>query len=94
MKYDLFNHNGIEKAAFFMDEHDGLSPKEIIRLFSEQFGEAVDPEELVMGLTIFFNVMPENFNEAVYTGNNLCGSGGRPSDPAARGDKPWADLKR
>jgi hypothetical protein len=62
MKYDLFNCNGIEKAAFFLYEHDELSPKEIIRLFLGQFGEAVDPEELTTDL-IVFNVMPENSNE-------------------------------
>jgi hypothetical protein len=61
--YDLFNHAGIEKAAFFLSEHEELTPKEIIRLFAEQFGEAVDPEELITGLTIFFNVMPENLDE-------------------------------
>jgi hypothetical protein len=64
MEYDLFNYDGIEKAAFFLEEHDGLAPKEIIRLFSEQFGEAVDPEELIMGLTVLFNIMSGNSNEA------------------------------
>jgi hypothetical protein len=64
MKCDFFDHNGIEKAAFFLYEHDGLAPKEIIRAFSEQFGDAVDPEELITGLTVFFNVMSENSDEA------------------------------
>jgi hypothetical protein len=62
-EYDLFNYNGMEKAAFFLSEHEGLAPKEIIRSFSEQFGEAVDSEELITGLTVFFNVMTKNFNE-------------------------------
>jgi hypothetical protein len=61
--YDLFNYDGIEKAAFFMAEHDGLTAKEIISAFTEQFGEAVDPRELVMGLTVLFNIMPQDFNE-------------------------------
>ncbi|MDR1176630.1 MAG: hypothetical protein LBK83_14295 [Treponema sp.] len=61
--YDFFNPDGIEKAAFFRFEHEDLTPKEIIHLFAEQFGEAVDPEELITGLTVFFNVMPENFDE-------------------------------
>jgi hypothetical protein len=26
-EYDLFNHAGIEKAAFFLYEHDRLTPK-------------------------------------------------------------------
>jgi hypothetical protein len=63
MKYDLFNYAGIEKAVFFRSEHEELTPKEIIRLFSEQFGEALDPEEFLMGLTVLFNVMTENCNE-------------------------------
>jgi hypothetical protein len=63
MKYDLFNYAGIEKAAFFRFEHEELAPKDIICLFSEQFGEALDPEEFIMGLAVLFNVMTENCNE-------------------------------
>jgi hypothetical protein len=64
MEYDLFNHAGIEKAAFFRSEHGELTPKEIIRLFSDQFGEALDPEEFIMGLAVLFNVMAGNCNGA------------------------------
>jgi hypothetical protein len=63
MEYDLFKYEGIEKAVFFLYEHEGLGPKAILRLFSEQFGEAVDPGELVLGLSVLFNIMPQDGNE-------------------------------
>lgn len=61
--HDLFNHTGIEKAAFFLYKHEGLATKEIIASFAEQFGEAVDYRELIMGLTVLFNIMPQDFDE-------------------------------
>jgi hypothetical protein len=63
MEYDMFDHTGIEKAVFFMEEHEDSPPKEILRLFSEQFGEAVDPKEFVMALTVLFNIIPQDFDE-------------------------------
>ncbi|MDR0722744.1 MAG: hypothetical protein LBF75_08170, partial [Treponema sp.] len=60
---NLFHHAGIEKAAFFLHEHDTLTPKEILYAFTEQFGAALDPQELVMSLSVLFNSMPQDFDE-------------------------------
>jgi predicted component of type VI protein secretion system len=63
MDSNYFAHEGIEKAVFFMYEHDSLPPAEILRSFTEQFGAAVDRRELVMGLTVLFNILGQNVNE-------------------------------
>jgi hypothetical protein len=57
-EYNLFDYTGMEKAASFLSEHDGLTAREILRAFAEQFDKAVDPDELMMGLTVLFNLMP------------------------------------
>ena len=63
MDIDCFSPEGIEKAAFFMDTHDSLSPKEMLRAFAEQFGAALDPGEFVMALTVLFNILPQDFDQ-------------------------------
>jgi hypothetical protein len=58
MNINHFSHEGLEKAAFFLTDHDSLTPKEILLTFADQFGESLDPGELIMGLTVLFNIIP------------------------------------
>ena len=68
MAINYFSPEGVEKAAFFMDTRDTLSPKEILQAFAEQFGAALDPQELIMGLTVLFNILPQDFDQVFNSG--------------------------
>ena len=68
MDINYFSPEGIEKAVFFLDEHDRLGPKEMLQAFAEQFGAGLDPEEFVMALTVLFNILPQDFDQVFNSG--------------------------